>query len=90
MKCEVEFEIPDGYTLDLDNMRRGHDRGDEYLKIPLKKVKPHRIVLEATGERRCPKMGEHFMSHDGGINTAVFDFREDECEIYRLVEDSEK
>jgi hypothetical protein len=62
-------------------------------QICYRKVKPRRIVLEATGERRPPKEGEWFKDGDGWLvpNDGVYSLsRFEEYEIYRIVEDSEK
>jgi hypothetical protein len=89
MNKKVEIYIPEGFNIDPYAAGLVEEGGKTVMKLYLEKVKPHRIVLEATGEKRRPKKGEHFLSFDGGINTAVFDFREDECEIYRVVEGDE-
>jgi hypothetical protein len=59
------------------------------VQVCYRKVKPRRIVFEATGETRPPKKGEWHKTFFGDYCKAEQDFVEPR-EIYRVVEDSEK
>jgi hypothetical protein len=54
------------------------------VQVCYRKVKPKRIVFEATGENRPPKKGEWFKTTCGDYVTAIIDL-DYSHEIYRVV-----